>query len=290
MRIWSWMGAHPVRAFFALTFVLSWGGILALTTLAGSARAADPPGWLFAGIFGVMTAGPMLAGLAAIAAADGRAGLTALGHRVAKGAAPGWYAFAVLTVPITAAAILGVLSFYRPVFTPGIFAFKPESLTLGVAAGLLAGFMEEIGWTGCALDRILVRHSVVMAGLVVGVIHGFWHFLSSSLGDAVRFGPLFLTYFVVFWVFGLMALRVLIAWAYRRTGSLHIAQLLHASYTIGLLVLWPAATTASEDLLWTALFSTALWVVAALTAFARRSEFFGEGAAARRPLWGVSGE
>jgi uncharacterized protein len=116
------------------------------------------------------------------------------------------------------------------------------------------------------------------------VIHGFWHFLAGSLGEAARFGPLFLTYFVVFWVFGLMALRVLIAWAYRRTGSLHIAQLMHASYTISLLILWPAGTTPLEDTLWTALFTTTLWAVVAVTAFARRTEFFHGRKPAKQPL------
>jgi hypothetical protein len=58
--------------------------------------------------------------------------------------------------------ILSVLSaFVSPVYAP---SFR----IVGVVIGLLAGGLEEIGWTGFATPRLLDKHNTFMAGLILG--------------------------------------------------------------------------------------------------------------------------
>ena len=59
---------------------------------------------------------------------------------------------------------------------------------------------------------------------------------------------------------------MLIAWAYGHTGSLLVAQLLHASSTGFLVLFSPLTVTPGQEALWYAGYALALWAaVAAIT-------------------------
>lgn len=60
----------------------------------------------------------------------------------------------------------------------------------------------------------------------------------------------------------LIALRVLIAWVYNHTGSLLMAQLLHASSTGFLVVLGAPRVTPGQEALWYAVYAAVLGAVA----------------------------
>jgi membrane protease YdiL (CAAX protease family) len=51
------------------------------------------------------------------------------------------------------------------------------ALASGIAFGLAGGFMEELGWTGFAISRLLVRYRFLACGLIVGPLWGAWHLL-----------------------------------------------------------------------------------------------------------------
>jgi membrane protease YdiL (CAAX protease family) len=125
-----------------------------------------------------MLVAPPVAGLVMTAVVDGLAGWRSLGERMMTWrVGAGTYALALLTVPLTALAVLTVLSAFDPAFTPGIFVTDDFVATLlfGLIGGLVAGFIEEIGWTGFALPRMLRARSVLVVGLIVGVLHAVWH-------------------------------------------------------------------------------------------------------------------
>jgi hypothetical protein len=72
--------------------------------------------------------------------------------------------------------------------------------------------------------------------------------------------------FAAAFIAAIVALRVLIAWSYGHTGSLLVAQLLHASSTGFLVLLSPLAVTPAQEALWYAGYAPALWAaVAAIT-------------------------
>ncbi|HKE22956.1 MAG TPA: hypothetical protein VKB88_11245, partial [Bryobacteraceae bacterium] len=73
----------------------------------------------------------------------------------------------------------------------------------------------------------------------------------------------------------LMGLRVIIAGLYCSTGSLLVAQLVHASSTGALVALSPPSVTARGEACWYIGYAAALWIVvnAALSRFRRAGSF-----------------
>jgi len=112
-----------------------------------------------------------------------------------------------------------------------------HALLAGIAAGALAGFCEELGWTGFAYPRMRARFGWLPAALLLGVLWGLRHLpVVDSLRAASPHGRYWPEYFAAF-IAVLAAIRVLIAWTYVHTGSLRMAQLLHASSTGFLVIL-----------------------------------------------------
>ena len=127
-----------------------------------------------------------LAGILVIALAYGRVGLRDLRSRLFRWrVGVRWYAVALLTAPLSMAAILGALSLTSNAFIPGIITAEDKAslLIFGLVAGLVAGFFEEIGWTGFATHELRKRHGLLATGLLVGVPWCLLH-LPLSTGTA----------------------------------------------------------------------------------------------------------
>jgi len=56
------------------------------------------------------------------------------------------------------------------------------NLTFAVPISLLAAVMEEFGWRGFMLPRLLKRGSALKAALIVGVVWALWHAPINYLG------------------------------------------------------------------------------------------------------------
>lgn len=153
-----------------------------------------------------------------------------------------------------------------PDFTPGFLTGGLPLVAMGLAIGLAAGFLEEIGWTGFAIRRLLGTWSVLRIGIVVGMLHGVWHLLAGYWAEGLVYGLWYIPHFVLCWIGGLAGMRILLSSLFARTGSLPIAQLTHASYTGGMIMLWPAATSPAQNVLWTGLFAALLIAVSSAIA------------------------
>ena len=264
---------HAVLTYFVLAFAISWGGLL-LTYgpggLTSSAWQSDPR----ATLIGVaLLAGPSVAGILLTGVASGRAGYRELLARLVRWrVGVGWYAVALLTAPLLAAATNFALAFFSPVFLPAVASADDKGLLVlsGITLGLMIGFFEELGWTGFAIPRLRLRYGVLSTGLIVGVVWGAWHFLpnleSGSFAAALPLSLLLARIFA--W---LPAFRLLMVWVYERTGSLLLAMLMHASLVAGSSVVFaPPAVIAEGDFLtgivaWAAV----LWAVVAVVAVAK---------------------
>jgi hypothetical protein len=68
---------------------------------------------------------------------------------------------------------------------PGVFASDDmvSLLVIGLAAGLMTGLCEELGWTGFVIPRLRLRYGILTTGLIVGMLWGAWHFPLFSGGD-----------------------------------------------------------------------------------------------------------
>jgi membrane protease YdiL (CAAX protease family) len=263
-----------------LAYAIAWGGILLVvgpTGIPGRGEELERLGPL---VFLAMVSGPSISGITLTAIVDGREGLRRFFLRLTRwrvGAR--WYG-ALLISPLLAAIVLFALSLVSPNFAPGIVTSNDKAalLVFGLVGGLAAGFFEELGWTGFAVPKLRLRHSVLVTGLMVGLLWGAWHFMADLWGEADHSEVLFLFHFLFLWGVALTAYRLLMMWVYDHTGSLLFAQLMHASFTGGLIILGPSEASTVQSMLWNALLAVALWVVVGMAALAEGSRFV------RRPL------
>jgi membrane protease YdiL (CAAX protease family) len=251
----------PLLCYFALAYLLSAIAlaVIGLPKLDGAAGRSP----MSLVMFPVMVIGVGLAGVSLTALADGRSGLADLRARFRRRIPRRWLAV-LLIPPCSILAVLGALSLgMSSRFTPQFFGY-------GIAAGILAGFSEELGWTGFAYPRLRARFGWLPAALLLGVLWGLWHLpVVDSLGAASPHGRYWPEFFAAF-VFMLAGLRVLIAWTYVRTGSLRLAQLLHASSTGFLVVLSAPRVTPGEEALWYFLYAAVLWIAVITIVCAQR--------------------
>jgi CAAX protease family protein len=261
---------HSVVAYFVLTFLISWGGILVVLGPGAFTGATAPTEGLLPLVYLAMFAGPSIAGILMTGLVDGKAGFHDLRSRLLRWRVGGrWYVVALLTAPLVVTAVLLPLSLSFAGFLPGVFAsdHKASLLAIGLAAGLMTGLCEELGWTGFIIPRLRLRYGVLTTGLIVGVLWGAWHFPLFSGGDLSGALPLALFLPVQLFSF-LPAYRVLMVWVYDRTGSLLVAMLMHASLTASTLILQPLDVTGMRAMTYDVVLTAALWLLIAALAMA----------------------
>lgn len=260
---------HPIFAYFTMVFTISWGGIFLAVGPKGFQSSGTQSWGQFLLVFLAMGAGPSLTSILLTGIVGGREGLRDLFSRLGRWRVNlSWYGAALLLNPLLLIAIFSFLTLLSPSFIPGIIksSDKISMLGIGITGGLAAGFLEELGWMGFALPKMQLKYGALKAALLLGVIHGIWHFLSDYWGNAGFagfYGSLYLLRFFL-WVVVLTAQRVLITWVYNNTGSLLLAQLMHAGSTGGQFILDPLRSTAVNEILWYGTFAVALWVIVAI--------------------------
>ncbi len=262
---------HPVLTYFALTFAISWGGVLIVVGPGGIPANAEQLELLLPFVVLALTIGPSVAGILLTGLVDGGPGLREFLARLRRWRVDArWYAVALLTPPLLAMATLFALALTSPVFLPGIFASddKASLLLSGIIAGLVGGLFEEPGWTGFAVPKLRQRYGVFTTGLIVGLLWGAWHFIVAFWGSGTasgEFSPLLFLPQFFFYVTVLPAYRVLMVWVHDCTGSLLMAMLMHASLTASVIFIFmPLAISEVPLLTWYLVLAAALWVVAAV--------------------------
>ena len=201
-RFVRWARRHPLAAFVALAYALSWsawlvallGGGLPMVVLGAFGPAVS------AGLVTYWTGGSVREWLRPLARwrVPGRFYLYALGLPAAL--------FTVINAELALLGHdveLGRLRDAIPAYV-GTFLF----------VATLGGGQEEPGWRGFALDRFQARYSPIGATLLLGVVWGLWHLPLYGIGFV---GPMMFVFFYT--------------WLYNRSGSVLLCVLLHASFT-----------------------------------------------------------
>jgi membrane protease YdiL (CAAX protease family) len=271
---------HPVRTFFALAFAISWAGVLVVVGPDGIPTTIEHLMTIGPAMYVAMLAGPSVAGLLMTSLVSGRAGLHEVLARLLTWRVGGrWYPVALLTAPFLATAVSLALSLLSPEFLPAVFMTNDKAplLLSGLAAGLIVGIFEELGWTGFAIPRMRRRYGVLSTGILMGVLWGAWHFIMfwepGSFSGAFPLALLLVKLFS--W---LPAYRVLMVWVYDRTGSLLVAMLMHGSLTATQLILMPLPAPGMSLLTAILAWAAALWIVVAMIGVTSRWQI------SRRPL------
>ncbi|KAB2902215.1 MAG: CPBP family intramembrane metalloprotease [Kofleriaceae bacterium] len=244
-RVERFVRRHPVASYVALTFAISWGGLLVLVGPGHIVGTREEFERLVPIGIPVVALGPMLASLLLTAYLDGRRGLRTLGARLARWRVEGrWYAVALLLAPAYFLVVSLALSLWSRDFLPGIVTApdRTSHLLFGLAGALVAGLVEELGWTGFATPRLRRRFGPEVTGLVVGSVWGLWHVLPKVWGAAAHGVLAYLPQDLACAIVGLTGFRILMVWVHDRTRSLLLAVLMHVGLTAATLVLTPLVT------------------------------------------------
>jgi membrane protease YdiL (CAAX protease family) len=245
---------HPVLCYFFLTFAISWS---AAFCVAAPHLLRHEPLPQLTGIlmFPAMLLGPSVAGILLTRILEGRAGLRALFSRLFRWRVPStWY----LTLLLPPALVLTVLFLLETFVSP---VYAPNRFWLGILFGVPAGLLEEIGWSGFAFPKWLSGKNTFAVAVALGLLWVLWHApVINFLGVATPHGQHWLAFFLAFGV-AMTAIRVLICWIYRHTGSVLLTQLMHISSTGALVIFGAPRVNAIQEATWYAVYGAALWLV-----------------------------
>ncbi len=254
MSVKSIIRGKPLTSYFIFAYGISWIGAFILVApklLTGQAITKND-GLL---MFPVMLLGPSLSGIISTFVLKGRAGLKDLLKRMGNWKLPlGWYAFPLLLPFLILLTLLFLFSFVSKIFAPNFFA-------IGILFGIPAAFFEEIGWTGFALPRLLLKMNNLRAGIMLGLLWGFWHLpVIDFLGAASPHGAYLLPFFLSF-VLLHTAVRTLMTFIYARTQSILMMQIIHAISTGSLVIFGPPSVSPGQETLWYFLYAVMVWMV-----------------------------
>jgi membrane protease YdiL (CAAX protease family) len=268
MHITTSLKRQPLLAYFALVFIFSWSWWGSLLVIAPGGFPGGRAEFGAPALFALLAAlGPSLVGVVLACVIDGKEGLRSLFARLGRWRVNlAWYGVALFTTSLLLTAILTVLAFFvSPVLLPWIITTQDPAgvLGFGVVIGLVAGVLEELGWTGFALPRLQNQYKPLTAALILGVIWGVWHFVGDFWGRIDSYGILYLPNFAVF-IIEVTAYRILIAWVYNNSqNSLLLAILMHASFSGGQYIFIPPLSP-MDSIQVHIVFATVLWLVVAL--------------------------
>jgi membrane protease YdiL (CAAX protease family) len=244
---------RPVGVFFLVAFAIAW---------LGSFFVAGPK--FFRGevieLLDIVMMGlaqlvaPILSGILMAFIVDGKRGIGDMFSRMKIWRVGKWY----LTLLIFPVLILVVSLLLSATVSP---EFAPIFLIGNIMMGISAGFIEETGWMGFAFPKMSKRHGLIRTSVYLGFIHGLWHFPLWFFLEYSALGGYWYPYFIAFVVF-LVALRVIMVWAYSHTNSLLLSQLIHASSTGFLAMLTPDYIEPVNWGIFYSVYAVFLWVVA----------------------------
>ena len=250
----SFLLTHPLAAYFLLTFTISWVGALAV---AAPHLLRHEPLPIITGIlmFPVMLLGPSLSAIFLTWFAADKPGLRDLFSRLLRARIRSrWYARLLIPPVRVLTLLLTLKTFVSPVYTPNLFL-------MGVLFGVPAGLLEEIGWTAFAFPKMSAQHNALGASILLGLLWGLWHLpVVNYLGTATPHGAYWFPFFLAF-AFAMTAMRVLISCLYINTKRVLIAQLMHISSSGSFVIFSPPAVSASQEVIWYALYGVVLWLV-----------------------------
>lgn len=234
--------------YFLITFLISWTGLIFIMGVDGFIGKKKVPDSQIPLLFLAMCAGPFIAGVLVNYFENGKACFQQLKTRMGKWKVGSqWYLIAIFSAPLLFALTYVLLSSFSSKFSPILFSTDDLLFLIlgGILGGIVAGFFEEIGWTGFVTPKLRIPYNIGTTGLIVGVIWGVWHlplFMDSDPDGDVSL----IILLIIKLITHLPAFRILMVWVYDHTQSLCTIILMHMSFTTSTMVLQPTTTKGTD--------------------------------------------
>ena len=170
----SFLQRHSVLIYFFLAFLIAWLGsflVVGPKFLQGSVIEFSDIGLMSL----PMLTAPFISGLLISYLEDDGKGISELFGRMKTWKVGGRWYLPLLIFPSLLLCVSLALSFLISA------EFALTFNTFFIFGGLLAGLLEEIGWTGFAFPKMIKKTSILKASIYLGVIHGVWHLMADVL-------------------------------------------------------------------------------------------------------------
>jgi membrane protease YdiL (CAAX protease family) len=263
MKARNFINNHSLAVYLFLAFVISWGLIIILAGPVNIPIDTAKSKELLPILYVSMLFGPSVAGLLMIGILEGKKGF----RRIKSGLLNwrhniSWYILALFATPVLASLILIILSFFSTDFHVGLIESDNVLMMClnGIIIGIFVGFFEELGWTGFVIPRITLKYNILTSGIFVGVVWGLWHFILFWEVDSF-FGVIPLLILLGRLLAWLPPFRVFMVWIYKKTGSLLLTILTHASLVFTTTVIVPMTLTGKSLLVWLITWGITLWIL-----------------------------
>ncbi len=243
----DWARRHPLLAFFALAYALSWWPWLW--------TALDPQNAPST----ILPPGPLLAALIVLALTGGWSAVWQfLKQIVLWRVGLRWYGLVLLLPPFITVGAVGLSLMLGPAWEPHFLGWTDLAARFGFIL-LFIGLGEEPAWRGFALPRLMAGRSALAASLILGVLHIVWHLplfgIEYDLGNIVP------------WMVSVLSFAIVVTWIYLHTrGSLLLPMLFHTSVNVSAMMFGWISGDGMLRLWWV---FAALWVATAGIVIAR---------------------
>ena len=230
-RTTPWVKAHPLVAYFALAYAISWIIVLPLVAYAQGFVEVPVPFTLHY----LNDLAPLLAAIIVTRIADGAEGLRDLLRRMIRWRGSLLWVLVAAFSPLVAFGIAAAIVVFAMGETPpdlGLLGELPYLPYLGLGGWifwlLTVGLGEESGWRGYALPKLQASMSAISASLIVTLWWVLWHlprffYFDGFLDQGFSALPLF--------ALQLLLLSILLTWLYNSSrGSILAAALFHGGF------------------------------------------------------------
>lgn len=206
----------PLLIFFVLSYAFFWLLLILFVVTLGVFHLKQDvlPTWLMPLITIAGSWTPALAAVIVTGTLEGRRGIRKLFRKFLQFRIPSrWYlaTFIPLGLAIVSAGIYWLAG---GVLSSGVNLSLSFWIGLTIINLLEGPTGEEVGWRGFALPRLLERYSAMKAGIVLGIIWGFWH-LPLWLNSG--FTGLNLLLYCLLFLIAITSLSVMMTWIFCRT-------------------------------------------------------------------------
>ena len=227
----------PLSAFFVLSYAFFWLFLILFIVTLGLFRLKPNslPAWIMPLVTIIGSWMPTVAAVVVTAILEGASGIGRLFRKFIQfKISAKWYLAALLPLGLAllSAGIYLVVAGGR---LPSGINLSPSFWVGLTIINLLEGPTgEEMGWRGFALPRLLERYSPLKAGILLGLLWGFWH-LPLWINTGLTSVNLLL--FCLFFILAITSLSVLMTWIFCRTSnSLAPMTLAHFSFNAGFIL------------------------------------------------------